>query len=74
MHLLSVSVSVSVSEYGVSVSVLLDIYIATYIVLLCLHHTDLIKHNKYISRHIIYICIYTYIDIIYKWCVYKYNK
>lgn len=61
----SVSASVSGSEsgYGVSVRVLLDIYIATYILLLCFLHTYLIKHNKYISRYIIYIYIYI-------WCVY----
>lgn len=63
----SVSASVSVSGYGVSVRVLLDIYIATYILLLCFLHTYSIKHNKYISRYIIYIYIYMV-------CIYKYNK
>lgn len=63
----SASVSVSVSGYGVSVRVLLDIYIATYILLLCFLHTYSIKHNKYISRYIIYIYIYMV-------CIYKYNK
>lgn len=55
------SALVSVSGYGVSVRVLLDIYIATYILLLCFLHTYSVKHNKYISRYIIFIYI---------WCVY----